>query len=111
MTHRNLCAALCCLVGAACSTTGPPPSWEDVSPHDSRFFRVNGLRLQVLDWGGSGPHLVLVGGSDGSPHHFDDLARRLTGRFRVIAPARRGHGQSDAAAEPWDVDVLADQPR
>jgi pimeloyl-ACP methyl ester carboxylesterase len=64
-----------------------------------------------LDWGGTGEALVLIHGGGVSPHHFDDLAPRLTDRFRVIAPARRGHGKSEIQSEEFDVDALAEDLR
>jgi pimeloyl-ACP methyl ester carboxylesterase len=86
-------------------------TWKDTSPHASRFVQANGTRLHVLDWGGPGEDLVLIGGSDGSPHQLDDLAASLSASFRVIVPARRGHGQSEELHEPFEVDVLAEDLR
>jgi len=40
--------------------------------------------------------LILIHGFRANPHFFNDLAPAFTDRFRVIAYARRGHGQSDA---------------
>ncbi len=56
---------------------------------------VGGVRLHCLDWGGSGPALILIHGANESPHMFDNLAPAFTDSFRVIAYARRGHGRSD----------------
>jgi len=111
LARATACGAFCCLLAGACSSLPETAMWADTSPHESRFVQANGLRFHVLDWGGTGENLVLVGGSDGSPHQFDDLAARLTDRFRVIVPARRGHGQSEVLAEPFDVDVLAEDLR
>ena len=70
---------------------------------------VNGVQLNYLDWGGSGPPLVLVHGMTDSPHIFDDLAPSLRDSFHVIAYARRGHGASDAPTGPYDqATLLAD---
>src|SRR5687768_11636115 len=63
----------------------------------SRFATVNGLRLHYLDWGGSGPPLVLVHGLDRHAHTFDHLAPHFAARYRVIAVDMRGHGESS-----WD---------
>lgn len=73
-------------------------------PMDS-FVTANGVRLHVVEWGGSDPALVLIHGMGDSPRIFDDLARQLAGDFRVIAYARRGHGYSEAAG-PFDDDTL-----
>src|SRR5687767_595752 len=62
-----------------------------------RFITVNGLRLHYLDWGGSGPPLVLVHGLDRHAHTFDHIAPHFAARYRVIAVDMRGHGESS-----WD---------
>lgn len=82
------------------------PSWTDVSPHRSAFVEGDNVRLNYLDWGGNGPPLILIHGIANSPHIFDDLAPLLRDRFHVVAYARRGHGQSDAPASPYDSKAL-----
>lgn len=69
------------------------------------FVAVNGVRLQYLDWGGSGPALILIHGLGANPRVFDDLAPAFTDRFHVIAYARRGSGSSDVTG-PYDADTL-----
>ncbi len=71
----------------------------------SLFVTVNDARLHVVDWGGNGPVLTMIHGMGDSPRIFDDVARYLKDDFRVIAYARRGHGQS-AATGPFDTDTL-----
>jgi len=89
-------------------------AWVDPAPHESKFVRVNGVRLNYLDWGGRGPWLILVHGLTGSPHNFDDFAPAFTDRFRVLAYARRCHGLSemkghcDAATITEDLRCLMD---
>ena len=101
-------SVLGCLLAVGCSNGPGQTALTDRAEHESRFVEANGIRIHVLDWGGTGDNLLLIGGSDGSPHHFDDLAARLSDQFRVMAPARRGHGQSDAPSELFDVDGLAE---
>lgn len=91
----------------ACRKTTP---WSDNSPHKSGFVNANAIRLHYLDWGGSGPVLILIHGYHGNPHVFDDLAPAFTDRFRVVAYARRGQGQSDAKG-PYDTTTLAEDLR
>jgi non-heme chloroperoxidase len=76
--------------------------WTDPSAKHVRFIampgRANGdIRLEVIDWGGHGPALVLLAGLGESGHIYNDLAPRLTDGFRVIALTRRGHGASSHA--------------
>ena len=84
--------------------------WRDESPHTVRDYQVNGVRLNLLDWGGSGPDLVLIHGLGDSPHIFDDLAPLLTGEFHVVAYARRGHAGSDQKG-PYDNLTLTEDLR
>ena len=82
-------------------------TWADASPHTSHFATVNRVRLNYLDWGGSGPPLVLIPGFGDTPHCFDDIAPALRGRCRVLAYARRGHGRSEVRS-PYDTDTLTE---
>jgi pimeloyl-ACP methyl ester carboxylesterase len=43
---------------------------------------------------GSGPNLVLIHGMINSSRHWEAVARRLAGSYRVIAPDLIGHGDS-----------------
>lgn len=55
------------------------------------------VRLEVLDWGGSGRPVVFLG-CYLTGHIYDDIAPKLTGRFHVYAVTRRGVGASDHQA-------------
>jgi hypothetical protein len=78
---------------AACRETS---TWSDTAAHKSGFIIANGVRLHYLDGGGPGPVMILIHGCGDNPHIFDDFAPAFADRFRVIAYARRGHGQSEA---------------
>lgn len=65
------------------------------------------MRLQVLDWGGSGPPLVLMG-CYLSAHMYDELAPKLTNQFHVYGMTRRGIGASDKPATGYTVQRSAD---
>lgn len=73
----------------------------------SDFIRVDGVRLQTLDWGGDGPVLVFLAGYANTPHFFDSIARSFTDRFRVLGLTRRAHGLSDQPADGYDIPSLA----
>lgn len=104
------------LLAAACGERPAPeaqPSeaaWTDPSPHASGFVTANGIRLHYLDWGGTGPNLILIHGYNDNPHVFDDLVPALGGQFRVVAYARRGHGQSGKEG-PYDLGTLTEDLR
>jgi len=101
------CATLAILTLAACRKT---TTWSDPATHKTAFIIANGVRLQYLDWGGSGPALILIHGALDNPHMFDDLAAALTDRYHVIAYARRGCGRSEAK-EPYDLATLTEDLR
>ena len=84
--------------------------WSDPATHKNDFADVNGVRLNYLDWGGSGPALIFIHGAGQNPHYFDDLAPAFVDRFRVVAYARRGHGRSEAK-EPYDTATLTEDLR
>src|SRR5882757_1083798 len=89
------------MVAPACGQETVP--WRDPSKHDVRFVTVNqGVRLEVLDWGGSGRALVLLAGSGNTAHVFDDFAPKLTGGAHVYGITRRGFGASDHPASGYD---------
>jgi pimeloyl-ACP methyl ester carboxylesterase len=83
--------------------------WKDPSPHTTRLVTVDdGVQLEVLDWGGSGPAIVLLAGLGATAHHYDDFAPALTARHRVIGVTRRGHRGSSAAPDGYGFARLAD---
>jgi pimeloyl-ACP methyl ester carboxylesterase len=96
------------IAAASCSPAPHGDAWTDSSPHRVSYVTVNTLRLQYLDWGGTGEPVVFVHGSGDSPHYFDEIAPALVAHHRIIAPARRGHGQSEAPAAPFSLDDLTD---
>jgi pimeloyl-ACP methyl ester carboxylesterase len=51
----------------------------------------------AVDVRGSGRTLVLLHGLGASRDHFDEVADALDGRFRIVLPDLRGHGDSPAA--------------
>jgi non-heme chloroperoxidase len=87
----------------------PSDEWQDPSPHSTSFVTVEeGVRLEVLDWGGSGRPLLLLAGLGDTAHTFDDFAPTLTERHRVYAVTRRGFGSSSAPELGYDFDRLAE---
>ena len=83
--------------------------WRDPSPHTVRFVTADdGVRLEVLDWGGSGRSVVLLAGGGPTAHVFDDFAPKLATHYRVYGITRRGCGASGFAESPNPVDRLRD---
>ncbi len=70
------------------------------------------MKLEVLDFGGTGEPIVLLAGLGNTGHVFDDFAPAMIDRHRVIAITRRGFGSSGSSTAGHDVptrvaDVLA----
>jgi non-heme chloroperoxidase len=83
--------------------------WHDPSSHRTLFITVDkDVQLEVLDWGGSGPPLVLLSGLGNSAHVFDDFAPKLTARHHVYGITRRGYGASSAPATGYTAERLGD---
>ena len=70
---------------------------RDESPHTVHFVTIDGnIKLEVLDWGGSGRAIVLLAGLGNTAHVFDDFAPKLTGTYHVYGITRRGFGNSSS---------------
>ena len=103
-------ASVLAVVFVASASASPQQiEWKDPSPHTVKFVTVDeNVQLEVLDWGGSGPPLVLLSGLGGTAHQYDDLAPALTARYRVVGVTRRGHRGSTAAPAGYGFGRLAE---
>jgi pimeloyl-ACP methyl ester carboxylesterase len=85
----------------------PEPA-RDVSPHQTSFVTVGPrVRLEVLDWGGSGPPMLFLSGLGDTAHEFDDFAPRWTRKYHVLALTRRGFGASSQPPGGYQIDSLS----
>jgi len=83
--------------------------WKDRSSHTTRFVTVErGVRLEVLDWGGSGTPVILLAGGGNTAHVFDDFAPKLAAHYHVYGITRRGFGASGYSATDDPADRLGD---
>ena len=83
--------------------------WHDPSPHQIRFVNVQpGVKIETLDWGGTGRPLILIAGAGGTAHAFDDFALLLSPHFHVYGVTRRGYGDSSKPRTGYDADRLGD---
>lgn len=87
-------------VVAACAqqaATGSGAKPEDRSPHAAQFVAVDGdVKLEVLDWGGTGRTVILLAGLGYDAHVFDVFGPRLAASNHVYGISRRGYGASSA---------------
>jgi non-heme chloroperoxidase len=85
------------------------PTANELHKPQIQFVTVEeGVRLEVLDWGGSGRPLVLLAGSGNTAHVFDGFAPKLTRFAHVYGITRRGFGASSHPASGYTDQRLAD---
>jgi pimeloyl-ACP methyl ester carboxylesterase len=113
MTFRRLAGVIVSVAAIASSpldfAQGESSAWHDPSPHSVRFVTVAAdVRLEVLDWGGSGRNIVLLSGSGNTAHVFDDFAQKLIAFGHVYGITRRGFGASSHPAIGYTDQRLAD---
>ena len=108
--NRSLLTTVCVwLLLAFASVPARQIGWKDPSPHTVRFISVDeNVQLEVLDWGGSGPALVMLAGLGVTAHVYDDFALRLTSRYHVLGVTRRAHGRSSAPPTGYGFTRLAE---
>jgi pimeloyl-ACP methyl ester carboxylesterase len=86
--------ALVVLVASSCSQNA-----TDTSRHTVQFVTVEkDVRLETLDWGGTGRPLVFLAGLGDSAHVFDNFAPKFKGHYHVYGITRRGFGASSKPA-------------
>jgi pimeloyl-ACP methyl ester carboxylesterase len=76
-----------------------------MSPN-SKYTTVNGIRIHYLEWGSSGPVIILLHGMNDDAMIWKDLAPILASGYRIIAPDRRGTGSSDKPEKGNDFKTL-----
>jgi pimeloyl-ACP methyl ester carboxylesterase len=68
--------------------------------HTDRTLDLHGQRFHYTEWGPpAAPALIFLHGITGHARTWDDEARLLAERFRVLVLDQRGHGDSDPAPD------------
>jgi pimeloyl-ACP methyl ester carboxylesterase len=81
----------------------------DASPHQMKFVALGAdIKLDVLDWGGTGRPVVLLAGIGNTAHVFDKFAPKLAASFHVYGITRRGIGASGESEIGYTSDELGD---
>lgn len=89
--------------------TTPATEWKDPAQHTIQFVTVDkDVRLEVLDFGGSGRPLVFLAGGGNSAHVWDTFAPKFTPPYHVYAITRRATGDSSAPACGYEADRMGD---
>ena len=70
---------------------------RDATPHTISFVNVEkDVKLEVIDWGGSGRPLVFLTGLGDNAHVFDRFAPKFIATYHVYGITRRGFGVSSS---------------
>lgn len=85
-------------------------AWSrDSSSHAVQFITVDtNVKLEVLDWGGSGRPLIFLAGLGNTAHIFDKFATQFTAKYHVYGITRRGFGDSSTPDSGYSADRLGD---
>jgi non-heme chloroperoxidase len=85
----------------------PETAWTDPAAHSSQFVTVDkNVKVEVLDFGGSGQPLVFLAGMGNTAHVFDTFAPKFTTTHHVYAITRRGFGESSVPKDGYSADRL-----
>ena len=105
----GMLALLGLILLAAATLHGQAASaWTDPSPHQVRVVDVApNVKLEVLDWGGTGRDVVLLSGSGNSAHVYDEFALKLKDCCHVYGITRRGYGASGIPETGYDEPSLS----
>jgi len=68
-------------------------------------------KLEVVDWGGSGPPVVFLAGLGHTAHVFDNFAIALAQKYHVLGITRRGFGLSSQPDSGYNIPTLAEDIR
>lgn len=92
---ETLCALLCSGTAVA-QAPGSPGVATSGAPTAQLVTVAPDVRLEVLDWGGSGRPLIFLAGLGNDAHVFDRFAPQFTAKYHVYGITRRGFGGSSA---------------
>jgi len=107
MGQQILTTVFARIAWAACAQNSP--SFQGETALKTQFVEVQpDIKLEVLDWGGTGRNLVLLAGLGNTAHVFDSLGPKLAAHYHVIGITRRGFGQSSAPQTGYDPRRLGD---
>jgi non-heme chloroperoxidase len=92
-------AAFILLFGLITSGAEPHAQFVDVGDR---------VKLEVLDWGGTGRPIILLAGSGNTAHIYEDFAPKLRDSGHVYGITRRGYGVSSKPERGYSVPELSE---
>jgi non-heme chloroperoxidase len=108
MLRRTFWAAVWC--GAAVLHAQETPASPQPAPIGTTHFITvaDGVKLEVVDWGGTGRPLILLAGLGGHARDFGRFSAKLVPNYHVISLTRRGFAPSSVPASGYSADRLGD---
>jgi len=104
---KGLALGVVLIIGGS-RAAGQSAAYVDTSGHQTSFVRsAPEVTLEVLDWAGNGPALVMLAGLGNTAHVFDHFAHQFTDQYRVIGITRRGFGASSHPSTGYDLETRA----
>jgi pimeloyl-ACP methyl ester carboxylesterase len=113
--HRIGTAIAVCAIAASCllflcdqtmAQGDNKPVLKTATPSKSSYTMINGIRIHYLEWGGKGPAIILLHGMNDDAQIWKKMGPLLASGYHVIAPDRRGAGDSDKPKEGYDYKTL-----
>ena len=99
--------SFCAILGGFYSQATTNRHVDETTSARSSYLTINGIHIHYLEWGGSGPALVLLHGLYDDANVWNSLASRLSADYYIIAPDRRGAGDSDTPKKGYDPERLS----
>lgn len=87
------------------------PTWPMLEPKTEMVQVEPGVRVETLDWGGTGRPVLLLAGAGNKGHDFFPIIHNLTSKYHVFSMTRRGFGNSSKpsfTAQNYSADRLGD---
>lgn len=108
MNSSTCLGSLCRFLILCTAALGQPGIVAQAAGAKVQFVTVEpGVRLEVLDWGGSGKPLIFLAGAGDTAHSFDNFAPKFTSQNHVYGITRRGSGASSKPT-PANANYTAD---
>src|SRR6202041_3244824 len=91
---RRLVQAFCLILSLSLVASA-----QTISSPSVQFVSVGqDVRLEVLDWGGTGRPMIFLSGLGDPAHDFEGFTKKFTAKYHVYGITRRGFGDSSKPA-------------
>jgi pimeloyl-ACP methyl ester carboxylesterase len=71
----------------------------------SKYVNINELSLHYLEWGIDNKTVICLHALTSNSSHWDHSCKNLTSYYQMVALDQRGHGDSEWAADGYDIEL------